>query len=161
MGIYRNSQEALKHWLAFNAAMTERLENDAPPSARVTAVLEKLGKVASRYVSVASENGNRSDMPETAEESRAPAEDVPAAREMPRSVEPTREDMLQQLVHVAQYFEKHEPQSPLAKTLYEAVRRARLSWTDLLAELVDDAAARTAILSRLGITAGTSSSKDD
>ncbi|AQS83485.1 MAG: type VI secretion system protein TssA [Acetobacter aceti] len=155
--VYRSSQRALKHWKALDAIMTERLGVDAPPTARVTALLEKLSRIAARYVTAASEKGASESTGETAmTEEIVEAGIASETRSMnvrtSEQAEPTREEMLQNLITVAKYFEKHEPQSPLAETLYEAVRRARLSWNDLLSELVDDPAARTAILSRLGIT---------
>ena len=50
-----------------------------------------------------------------------------------------------------EFFRKTEPQSPLAYTLEEAIRRGRMSWPDLLAELVSDAKVRDSILVQLGI----------
>lgn len=165
MDIYRGSQEALSHWYALDAAMVERLGENAPSVARVTGLLEKLARIASRYASVGLKE-DRADqaqtvfVPDTAPESVSLVETQPVNVRMSKSPEPTREGMLQQLIVVAKYFEKHEPQAPLADTLYEAVRRARLSWNDLLIELVDDDVARTAILSRLGIAASPSEGKE-
>lgn len=62
-----------------------------------------------------------------------------------------REDMLKELARISEYFRKTEPQSPLAYTLEEAIRRGRLSWPELLAELVSDTAVRDSILTQLGI----------
>jgi type VI secretion system protein ImpA len=62
-----------------------------------------------------------------------------------------REDMLKELARISEYFRKTEPQSPLAYTLEEAIRRGRLSWPELLAELVSDTAVRDSILVQLGI----------
>ena len=63
----------------------------------------------------------------------------------------SREDALRTLETLATYFRQTEPVSPLAYTLDDAIRRARMSWPDLLAEVVADAATRSAILSSLGI----------
>jgi type VI secretion system protein ImpA len=59
--------------------------------------------------------------------------------------------MLRELARIADHFRRTEPHSPLAYTLDEAVRRARLTWPELVAEVVPDAAARTAMLTMLGI----------
>jgi type VI secretion system protein ImpA len=59
--------------------------------------------------------------------------------------------VLRDLVEIAEYFRKTEPNSPLSYTLQDAVRRARLSWPELLAELVADEKARDSILNSLGI----------
>jgi type VI secretion system protein ImpA len=63
----------------------------------------------------------------------------------------TREDALGTLTEIAEFFRRTEPQSPLAYTIDEAIRRGRLSWPELLAELVSDQAVRNNILNSLGI----------
>jgi type VI secretion system protein ImpA len=63
----------------------------------------------------------------------------------------SREDMLKELARIGEFFRKTEPQSPLAYTLEEAIRRGRMSWPDLLGELVTDAKVRDSILVQLGI----------
>ena len=52
---------------------------------------------------------------------------------------------------VAEWFKRNEPNSPIGFTLDEAVRRARLSWPDLIAELVSDETARQALLTSAGM----------
>jgi type VI secretion system protein ImpA len=63
----------------------------------------------------------------------------------------SREEALRALAAIADYFRRTEPLSPLAYTLEEAVRRARMSWPELLEEIVPDSAVRGAILTSLGI----------
>jgi len=58
---------------------------------------------------------------------------------------------LRQLLQLADYFKSTEPQSPLSAILEEAVRRARLSFADLLAELLPDPAAWRGALTNVGI----------
>jgi type VI secretion system protein ImpA len=62
-----------------------------------------------------------------------------------------REEALRQLSDIAAFFRRTEPHSPLSYTLQETVRRARLSWPDLLEEVVPDPTSRATILSVLGI----------
>jgi type VI secretion system protein ImpA len=62
-----------------------------------------------------------------------------------------REDVLRELERIAAHFRKTEPQSPLAYTLDEAVRRSRMTWPELIAEIVQDQTTRDGILSQLGI----------
>ncbi|MGH7104547.1 MAG: type VI secretion system protein TssA, partial [Acetobacteraceae bacterium] len=81
----------------------------------------------------------------------APAEGGVAAATGQAASVATREGMLTQLARIADFFRRTEPHSPLAYTLEEAVRRGRLPWPDLLAELVPEANVRNAILSSLGI----------
>ena len=56
-----------------------------------------------------------------------------------------------QLEEIAEWFRRMEPHSPLAYTLTDAVRRARLPLPELLAEVLPDEAARTTMLTMLGI----------
>ena len=62
-----------------------------------------------------------------------------------------REQALRQLAEVAAWFKRNEPNSPIGFTLDEAVRRARLGWPDLVAELVSDETARQTLLTSVGI----------
>jgi type VI secretion system protein ImpA len=63
----------------------------------------------------------------------------------------SREDALKTLETIATYFRRTEPASPLAYTLDDAIRRAKLTWPELLEEVVPDVSVRSAILSSLGI----------
>ena len=63
----------------------------------------------------------------------------------------SREDALRALGEIANFFRRTEPHSPLSYTLDEAVRRGRMTWPELLAEVVADMDARNSILTTLGI----------
>jgi type VI secretion system protein ImpA len=63
----------------------------------------------------------------------------------------TREDALRALGEIASFFRRTEPHSPLSYTLDEAVRRGRMTWPELLAEVVADTDTRNTILNTLGI----------
>jgi type VI secretion system protein ImpA len=62
-----------------------------------------------------------------------------------------REQALRLLTEIAAWFKRNEPSSPIGFTLDEAVRRARLGWPELVAELVSDEAARHSLLTSVGI----------
>ncbi|MGA0603168.1 type VI secretion system protein TssA [Caulobacter sp. KR2-114] len=62
-----------------------------------------------------------------------------------------REDALRMMLQLAEYFRATEPQSPISNMLEEAVRRARMSFSDLLAELVPDQAQWRTALTNIGI----------
>jgi type VI secretion system protein ImpA len=62
--------------------------------------------------------------------------------------------MLRDLQRIADFFRRTEPHSPLAYTLEEAVRRGRLTWPELLAEVVPDEKVRSGMLAMLGIRPG-------
>ncbi len=63
----------------------------------------------------------------------------------------SREDALNALTKVADFFRNTEPHSPLSYLLDRAVRWGRLSLPELLRELVDDTSARRDISRRTGI----------
>jgi len=62
-----------------------------------------------------------------------------------------REEALRVLLQVAQYFRINEPHSPISNSLEEMVRRARLPFAQLLAELVQDQSAWRNALTSAGI----------
>ena len=62
----------------------------------------------------------------------------------------SREDALRALGEIANFFRRTEPHSPLSYTLDEAVRRGRMTWPELLAEVVADTDTRNGILTTLG-----------
>ncbi|MBN9563725.1 MAG: type VI secretion system protein TssA [Alphaproteobacteria bacterium] len=147
-GLRARVKAALAAW----ARMSERLDaeagREAPPTSRVRDILQDILEIANQYAP-----------PETDEpvEQATEAEAVPDGETAPSTVPAasaraiTREDMLKELGRIADYFRRTEPHSPLAYTLEEAVRRGRLTWPELLAEVVPDDGARSAILVMLGI----------
>jgi type VI secretion system protein ImpA len=146
---------ALAWWQELARIAELALGRDAPPASRVGAILEKILRVASKLAPMTS-GAAVADMQGPDTGTLLDHEDVCAIGDLPngdarRPV--TREDMLQNLLVVAEYFRTHEPHSPLAYTLEEAVRRGRLSLLELLLEVVPDAGMRGAILSQLGIRA--------
>ncbi len=69
-----------------------------------------------------------------------------------------RDDALRAVSAAADYFERHEPLSPLAATLREVDRRARMSLDAFLEELIPDASVRQMYYWRSGIRPPDSSS---
>ncbi len=68
----------------------------------------------------------------------------------------SRDDALNSILTLADYFERSEPQAPIGMSLREVVRRARLPLEALLLELLPDASARTLFLQRAGIRSASS-----
>jgi type VI secretion system protein ImpA len=62
-----------------------------------------------------------------------------------------REDALRTLQQVAEYFRKNEPHSPISMSLDDLVRRAKMPFAELLAELLPDANAWRSALTSAGI----------
>ena len=63
----------------------------------------------------------------------------------------SREDALQMLRSVAEYFRNAEPQSLVSYVIDDAIRRARLPLPELLAELIPDEAARKQFFINSGV----------
>ncbi len=63
----------------------------------------------------------------------------------------TRADALRAVTAAAEYFERFEPLAPMGPTLREVDRRARMSLTDLLEELIPDSDTRDTFYWRSGI----------
>jgi len=63
----------------------------------------------------------------------------------------SREEALELLTSVAAYFRRSEPHSPISMSIETLVRRARMDFSELLAELLPEQQARDAVLSAAGI----------
>lgn len=141
-------------WVAMGDVLDGKAGADGPPTRAVRDLLEEVLAAAEKYAPAASA------APDAAASSGAPAGGEPAGAVAaaaagtfrgPVAAAVSREDMLGELERIAEYFRRTEPQSPLSYTLEEAVRRGRMSWPELIAEIVTDAATRDNILMQLGI----------
>lgn len=145
---------ALAAWTAMDEAMTARFGGDAPSTRRVSDVLKAMieisDKIAGPPAAAAAEEPAAEEGAGAGAEAVAAVGGAPAGGGGPRPMR-TREDAIRQLEEIAGFFRKTEPHSPLAFTLDDAVRRARMSLPELLAEVLPDEAARKAMLNTLGI----------
>lgn len=144
------ANEALAAWQRLAARLEQRAGPSAPSTSRVRDLLSEIIATASRFAPP--------DAAESSQASADPAQAKPepsAERSAPATGGPlrlaTRDDALRLIDEVASFFRRTEPHSPLAYTLQEVARRARLSWPELLEEIVPDAAVRSAIQNSLGI----------
>lgn len=87
-----------------------------------------------------------------AEASAAPSPAPPPQPRLPQAIE-TREQAFTELLRIAEFFRRTEPHSPISYALETLVRRGRLSFVDLLAELLPNADARKQLLQHAGIQA--------
>jgi type VI secretion system protein ImpA len=149
----RDLRAARDAWVAMGEVLDARVGADAPSVRAVRELLEEILAIAERYA--------------PAEEAAAPDEEAQAdaVGEGPADASGggsglgrgrlvgavSREDMFKELSRIAEYFRTTEPQSPLGYTLEEAIRRGRMTWPELLAEIVSDTAVRDNILMQLGI----------
>ncbi len=141
---------ALAAWTRMSELLDAEAGREAPPTSRVRDILQSILAVVGQFApperdEPAEEGADAGAEPEGAGATGAPTVSAASARAV------TRDDMLKELGRIADYFRRTEPHSPLAYTLEEAVRRGRLTWPELLAEVVPDDGVRSAILVMLGI----------
>lgn len=142
--------DALAAWETLAARLEQRAGADAPSTSRVRELLSEIIATASRFAPSDAAEISPAIAGAVEPEPHASGEaSVPVAAGPVRLA--TREDALRLLDEVASFLHRTEPHSPLAYTVQEAVRRARLSWPELLEEIVPDETARYAIQSTLGI----------
>ena len=149
VALRRDLLAAQAAWRAMGLLLDEKAGADSPPTRRIADTLEQIKRVVDRYAPAEAAAAEEADAAAEA----GPAEEAPGAAGPagPKKRLATREDALAMLSEIADWFRKNEPQSPLAYTIDDAIRRGRLSWPELLAELVSDDATRRNILSSLGI----------
>jgi type VI secretion system protein ImpA len=144
-------------WRELSDALDARAGADAPPTRRVSEILDRIVAVAGRFASPEGATP-AADGSDSAPGAVAPfvsgaehASGAAAATTPGPAVLASREDALRALATIAEFFRRTEPLSPLSYTLQEAVRRARMTWPELLAEIVPDTGLRAQILISLGI----------
>ncbi len=141
---------ALGAWEAMATLLDEKASEDPPSTSHVRDMLRQIHTAAIRYApapEAAEEVVGEEAAPGAAEGggTAGPAGFSSAARTV------SRDDALKTLETIATFFRRTEPASPLAYTLDDAIRRAKLTWPELLQEVVPDANVRQAILTSLGI----------
>jgi type VI secretion system protein ImpA len=149
VALRRDLLAAQAAWSAMGLLLDEKAGADSPPTRRIADTLEQIKRVVDRYAPAEAAAAEEADAAAEA----GPAEEAPGAAGPagPKKRLATREDALAMLSEIADWFRKNEPQSPLAYTIDDAIRRGRLTWPELLAELVSDDSTRRNILSSLGI----------
>jgi type VI secretion system protein ImpA len=143
----RNALDAASAWRNLSDALDARAGAEAPSTSRVRDLLEEIAGIAGRFAP-------HEPAPAVAPQSVATSAALDPGRAQPVSNGSTitsREDALRILNEVADFFRRTEPHSPLAYTLDDAVRRGRLTWPELLEEIVPDRDIRDAVLRSLGI----------
>lgn len=137
--------QALASWRAMESAFDEKAKEASPATNRVRELLEFVLETCRRFVPADPAKGA-----EIAMTTNETASDGATVVPTPGAIS-GREQALRQLTEIAAWFKRNEPSSPIGFTLDEAVRRARLGWPELVAELVSDETARHSLLSSAGI----------
>ena len=130
-------------WRSLEAAIatTGMPQEGVPSTGRVLELLDKMVVIANRYLPA----DPRPEETDAYSSGDAPLPDASIQASMGRDA------MLDDVLRIAGVFRAREPTSPFSYTLEDAVRRARMSWLDLLLEVIPDDTARTSILNGLGI----------
>lgn len=147
IGVGRQTAAAIEAWRELDRVVDLRFGSEAPAVRKVSALLDRMLEIIGRLGGIVA--------PEVAAEAAADGLE-PGAVAGPggapgRGALVTREAALHELDRIAEYFRRTEPHSPLAYTLEDAVRRGRMTLSDLLAEVLPDKAVREGMLLRLGI----------
>lgn len=145
--------DCLAAFNGFNALVTERYGQLAPPASNIRNVLEEIA-AAIRAL------GGRDDAAATAETASAPTSSsvsseaapiaAPQAARTPEGIT-SREEAFDILMNVARYFRRTEPHSPISLAIETLVRRGRMDFSELLTELLPEAQTRNAVLIAAGI----------
>jgi type VI secretion system protein ImpA len=135
--------KTLASWKEMERIFDEKAGDASPSANRVRDLLEFVAETCRRFAPPDATDG-------AAEMTSATAGDGSAVVATPGSIT-GREQALRQVTEIAAWFKRNEPSSPIGFTLDEAVRRARLGWPELVAELVADETARHTLLTTAGI----------
>jgi type VI secretion system protein ImpA len=148
------AREARDAWQAMAGVMDEKAGADGPSTTTVRDLLSGIIDVCQVYAPADASPGEEgAPAGEAAGDLAATAAGGGgfAGIQVAAGQGASREDALRALGQIANFFRRTEPHSPLSYTLEEAVRRGRMTWPDLLAEVVADTDTRNTILNTLGI----------
>ena len=148
--------EAAEAWRALGEVLDQRVpkheDKAALANTRIRVLLEYILEAGDRFGTPGTRASSESAAPEPDQgEADGAVAGASGARALAAGGLTTREDALRALAQIAEFFRRTEPLSPIAYTLQEAVRRSRMTWPELLTEIVPDATSRSAILTSLGI----------
>jgi type VI secretion system protein ImpA len=137
----------------------------APPTSAIRTALENVlaavndvakAKLAVTVTKPAEEKGDAKGEPGS---NGKPKDDEGDGERLP--VIRNREDALNAILLLGEYFRKIEPHSPVPFALEQAVRWARMSLPDLMAELIPEDGPRKALFKQVGIRAAEPAAKDE
>ncbi len=128
--------------------LNERCGQMAPPSSNTRNVLQEAALALRSLAGI--ESSQTEVQPEPPQEGAGEPAQV---RPRPLSAEQisSREEAFELLLAVARYFCRTEPHSPISMSIETLVRRGRMDFSELLAELLPEQQARNAVLTAAGI----------
>ncbi len=147
-----DARAARDAWQAMAAVLDAKAGADGPSTTAVRDLITGIIDMASRFAPAeAAQDGGAPGTGETGGSEGEGAVRGPGRIAVSPGQVASREDALRALGEIANFFRRTEPHSPLSYTLDEAVRRGRMTWPELLAEVVADTDTRNNILNTLGI----------
>lgn len=151
---------ALSQYKRLNSLLEEKCGHDAPPKIKVLQALEHFGDHI-RYITkdapfsvkeaVASEASAAAEVEQRESVVEPAQKNIHEAVNTGSSLVNNRDAALKQLGTIADYFRQAEPQSPLPFLLERAQQLGKMSFPELLKELVDDNNAREAACKLMGM----------
>lgn len=155
--LQQNIADAKLAYLSLDECLAEKCGNNVPPKAKILQALDDFSDYL-RFITKDTPFAKLQVVTEVIE----PHSDVINQEVMPNSVMTitpdtassslkTRDDALSQLGQLANFFRQTEPQSPLPFLLERAQQLGRLSFPELLRELVNDDGARSAAYKLMGV----------
>nr|WP_246401386.1 type VI secretion system protein TssA [Rhizobium hidalgonense] len=129
--------------------------DQAPPSSNTRNVLQEAA-TAIRLLAGIEASATASEAPVSQGLQPSPAGETDGAeaiRMRPAGAETirSREEAFELLIAVARYFRRTEPHSPISMSIETLVRRGRMDFSELLAELLPEQHTRNAVLTAAGI----------
>jgi len=150
-------QECIAAFDRLVAILDVRCGDQAPPSSNTRNVLQEAAS-AIRVLAGIETNVPAPDQAESprqdlhpANTNEAEAQSAPQPRPITADTIRSREEAFELLVAVARYFRRTEPHSPISMSIETLVRRGRMDFSELLAELLPEQHARNAVLTAAGI----------
>ncbi len=137
---------------AITAILTERCGHNSPASSNIrntlieaAAAIRALGgrddsQPAQTPNTRITDSNTHETQPEVQKKSSSAPEEIAS-----------RDEAFETLLQVARYFRRTEPHSPISLAIETLVRRGRMDFSELLAELLPEAQARHAVLTAAGI----------
>ncbi|UWU25316.1 type VI secretion system protein TssA (plasmid) [Rhizobium sp. CB3060] len=135
------------------ALLGERCGSEAPPSSNTHNVLREAAAAIRTLAGIDPETDASASEPKLqAANANSVAEAQPVqARPLNADAIGSREEAFELLTSVARYFRRTEPHSPISLAIETLVRRGRMDFSELLAELLPEQQVRNAVLTAAGI----------
>jgi type VI secretion system protein ImpA len=146
--LYEDMTQCREAFAQLTSALDDRAGSAAPPSSNIRAAIDSCLDV------VKSLARDKLAVATTGETAADEGGDTPAAGGAPAGPPGairTRDDALQSLLKVADFFRRTEPHNPVSYALEQAVRWSRMPLPELLTELIPDESSRFALFKQVGI----------